>query len=60
LIEEKIDFEICAPGLFLIELFLPWIEKIMLSYQEQEEPENDLFNSKGIKHSKAYYTKKVN
>jgi hypothetical protein len=39
---------------------LPWIEKIMFAYQEQEEPENDLFNPKGIKHSNAYYTRKVN
>ena len=49
-----------APGLFLIELFLPWIEKIMFAYQEQKELENDLFNPKGIKYSNAYYTKKVN
>jgi hypothetical protein len=32
----------------------------MLSYQEQKELENDLFNPKGIKYSNAYYTKKVN
>ena len=49
-----------APGLFLIEHFLPWSEKLLLAYQEQEDSESDLFERKVIKHSKAYYTKKVN
>jgi hypothetical protein len=36
------------------------MEKIMLAYQEQKEPENDLFKPMNTKYSNAYYTKKVN
>jgi len=45
---------------FLFEHFLPWIHQIMLAYQEQKEPENDLLIPQGFTFSKAYYTKKVN
>ncbi|HUD45152.1 MAG TPA: hypothetical protein VMR41_06415 [Patescibacteria group bacterium] len=48
-----------APGLFSIELFQPWIAKLMLAYKGQEESEYDLI-PKSTKFSKAYYTKKVN
>jgi len=49
-----------ALGLFSDELFLPWIQRLMLAYQEQKETENDLFIPESTKYSKAYYTKKVN
>ena len=50
-----------APGEFTIELFLPWIHKIMLAYQEKKEEEHDdLYILSGTKYSKAYYTKNVN
>jgi hypothetical protein len=49
-----------APGLFLFEHFLPWIQQIMLAYQEQKEEENDIFIPASTKYSKAYYTKKIN
>ena len=49
-----------APGTFLIEHFLPWIRKIMMEYQEQEDMENELFVPKASKFSNAYYTKNVN
>lgn len=31
----------CAPIDFSDELFLPWIHKIMLAYQDHEDQEND-------------------
>jgi len=49
-----------APGLFTHELFLPWIHNLMLAYQEQNNPENDLFEPANTKYSKTYYTKKMN
>lgn len=55
---EKDGLPLGAPDEFLIEHFLPWIQKIMLSYQEQKEPEKDLFEPKSIKYSKGHYTKK--
>lgn len=49
-----------ALGLFSDELFLPWIQKFMLAYQEPKETENNLIIPESTKYSKAYYTKKVN
>gem|GEM_PF-5065698 len=47
-----------APDPLLFEPFLPWIYKIMLAYQEQEEPENGSSKPDGIRYSRSYYTKK--
>ncbi len=48
-----------AQGESLIEHFLPWIQKIILAYQEQKESENYFLKPKN-KFSNAYYTKKLN
>lgn len=42
------------------ELFLPWIWKIMLSYQNKEDHERDDLLPQDTNFSKGYYSKKVN
>ncbi len=49
-----------APERLVFEHFLPWIWKIMLAYQEQEEGESDEFAPKINYSSNLYYTRKVN
>jgi len=48
----------CAPERLSFEHFLPWIYKIMLAYQEQEELETENYSPEGIRYSKSYYIKK--
>ncbi len=48
----------CAPDALLFEHFLPWIWKIILAYQEQEETETENYSPEGIRYSKSYYIKK--
>lgn len=45
---------------FCFEHFLPWIHKIMLAYQEQEDSKNPLFGRKINGFSEGYYKKKLN
>ena len=49
----------CPWGLSF-EHFLPWIQKLILVYQDQEDTQNDQFIPPGTTVSKAYYTKKLN
>ena len=49
-----------APIDFSDELFLPWIHKIMLAYQDHEDQENNVIHPAITKFSKAYYLKKMN
>ncbi len=48
-----------APGLFSIELFCAWIDKLMVIY-DKDSSNTDIFGSENKKYSKAYYSKKVN
>ncbi len=50
----------CAPEGLSFEHFLPWIDKIMLAYQDNKGSEKDEIVPQGTKFSKGYYTKKVN
>jgi hypothetical protein len=47
-----------TPDLFSFELFLPWIDKIMKVYPDNQENSNDFINQTG--HSNEYYKRKIN
>ena len=49
-----------TPDAFLFEHFLPWLYKIMIAYQNQQDIQDDELIPQGNKFSKGYYTKKVN
>jgi hypothetical protein len=51
---------LCTASAFSFEHFLPWIYKIIISYQEQRNIKNDIFSPENIKYSETYYTKKIN
>ena len=47
-----------TPDLFSFELFLPWIDKIMKVYPDNQDNSNDFINQTG--HSNEYYKRKIN
>ena len=51
---------ICRGEGLSFEHFLPWIWKIMLSYQDKEDHEKDDLLPHDTNFSKGYYNKKVN
>jgi hypothetical protein len=52
------DLALSTPDLFSFELFLPWIDKIMKVYPDNQENSNDFINQTG--HSDEYYKRKIN
>lgn len=47
-----------TPDAFSFELFLPWIDKIMKVYPDDQENSNDFINNTG--YSNEYYKRKIN
>ena len=48
------------PDAFSFEHFLPWIYKIMLTYQDSEKHTGEEMLPQGSSFSKGYYSEKLN
>lgn len=54
----NLEFIVGTPDFFSFEHFLPWIDKIMKVYPENQENSKDFINNTGF--SDEYYKRKIN